>query len=547
MELTKRKSLGQILIGVGMIAEAELEEALELQKTTGKRLGETLEDMGVCTRDDVEWAISHQFDIPIVRINKNLLDQEAIDAIPAGVARAFRLFPTLIVGDEINVVMADPTDTKALEKVASITGLSVNIAIGMPSEIDELIREYYDAKIDEKGKDLGDGITSELFTPEELSEVLADSTTETFINKLLEKAMLEQAEAICLRSEDEINLVEFRQGGIFRKMIELSAPWYRQTIWKFLKIIEFVESDRLSVRTGNLVAELENRAVRFETNYYTGMSGEMLVLTPTLVGESAVVELAMQDEEAKNFEKFMPHAHGVFVCGHHRELGRLLSRLLEETKFPEKVVLAGRKDADLPYWPGKPLTLDGMEEDLSLAEIFTKISGFGRHIYFLENKAEENPVEAGFRAALEGRLLFVPYPGGEAIDILTSLMGGVKSLDMLTFGLAGTIVFKQVKVLCDECKTEQVPAPELLRLLRLRPQEGQKFYKPGKCESCGNSGYSGSSYIIEIVLFDAEFKKKFLESGGDVRQTLSDRGVKTLRDRATEMVLSGQVALKDIL
>lgn len=547
MELTKRKSLGQILIGVGMISEAELEEALELQKTTGKRLGETLEEMGVCTRDDVEWAISHQFDIPIVRINRNLLDQEAIDAIPAGVAKAYRLFPTLIAGDEINVVMADPTDNKALDKIRSITGLQVNIAIGMPSEIDELIKEYYDTKLEEKGTDLGDGITSELFTPEELSEVLADSSTDTFIKKLLEKAMLEQAEAICLRNEDEINLVEFRQGGIFRKMIELSAPWYRQTIWKFLKIIEFVESDRVSVRTGSLASELESRAVRFDANYYTGMSGEMLVLTPTLVGESAVVELAMQDEESAHFEKFLPHARGVFVCGNHRELGRLLARLLEETKFPEKVVLAGRKDADLPYWPGKPLTLDGMEEDLSLADIFAKINGFGRHIYFIENKAEENPVEAGFRAALEGRLLLVPYPGMEAIDILTSLMAGVKSLDMLTFGLAGTLVFKQVKVLCEECKTEVAAPPELLRLLRLRPGEGQKFYKPGKCETCGNSGYSGSSYIIEIVLFDAEFKKKFLESGGDVRLTLSERGVKTLRDRAVEMALAGHVALKDIL
>jgi hypothetical protein len=57
---TKKSSLGNILVGAGMITIGELNEALEVQKSTSQMLGEVLLSLNMITVEELQLALDFQ-------------------------------------------------------------------------------------------------------------------------------------------------------------------------------------------------------------------------------------------------------------------------------------------------------------------------------------------------------------------------------------------------------------------------------------------------------------------------------------------------------
>ena len=77
------KRLGDILIDSGFLSQAELQEALEAQRSSPskKRLGEIIVEKGLLTELDILRAISQQYEIPIIDLQQVDIDQEATKVV----------------------------------------------------------------------------------------------------------------------------------------------------------------------------------------------------------------------------------------------------------------------------------------------------------------------------------------------------------------------------------------------------------------------------------------------------------------------------------
>jgi len=62
MESAAKRRLGDIFVERGMIDQAQLDEALAVQRETGAKLGEVLVDLGFVTRVALAGVISEQWD-----------------------------------------------------------------------------------------------------------------------------------------------------------------------------------------------------------------------------------------------------------------------------------------------------------------------------------------------------------------------------------------------------------------------------------------------------------------------------------------------------
>jgi hypothetical protein len=62
MESAAKRRLGDIIVERGMIDQAQLDEALAVQRETGAKLGEVLVDLGFITRVALAGVISEQWD-----------------------------------------------------------------------------------------------------------------------------------------------------------------------------------------------------------------------------------------------------------------------------------------------------------------------------------------------------------------------------------------------------------------------------------------------------------------------------------------------------
>ena len=130
------KHIGELLVEAGVITQLQLKEALiEQSKSSGVRLGDALESLGLATREEVDQALCQRFGVPFLRLSHFDIDANAVKLIPAHIARKHAVLPLVLDKDKLIVAVADPTDTDLINMLRFITGKVVEIGVATPDEI----------------------------------------------------------------------------------------------------------------------------------------------------------------------------------------------------------------------------------------------------------------------------------------------------------------------------------------------------------------------------------------------------------------------------
>src|SRR5262249_20099251 len=212
------------------LTPANLRKGLEEQKKTGRRLGEALIELGLVRRDDIEWALSSQFQIPMVRIQDLRVERACAALVPESLARQYRLAPLFLAGGELAVVVDDRVRIDAIEDIEQITGLKVNVSLTSPQEVASLLEDLYGptkpAPAPPTGATAEPAVVSSSHPPDRLLPLFADITGKSFLRFVLEDAARESATAILLQAETGRRAVLYRVGGLLRERFRLRDDWY---------------------------------------------------------------------------------------------------------------------------------------------------------------------------------------------------------------------------------------------------------------------------------------------------------------------------------
>jgi type II secretory ATPase GspE/PulE/Tfp pilus assembly ATPase PilB-like protein len=125
MTETPKRKIGDILLQRGFITEDQLRAALG----TGKRVGEALLAMGALTTDELNWALSELLGVPYVEFSDEMVDLDLARTVSEDLLRRHTVLPVLRVGDQMTVIMADPTNRVAIHELEQLTGLQVTVAL----------------------------------------------------------------------------------------------------------------------------------------------------------------------------------------------------------------------------------------------------------------------------------------------------------------------------------------------------------------------------------------------------------------------------------
>src|SRR5690606_12825880 len=99
------------------LPEEKLAEALARQEESGARLGEILVGMKAVTEEQVLRALALQLDLPFVgRIDDAKIEPDLVQKLPINFSKQFKLVPLWRVDGEVEVAVADPLDTAALDQ-----------------------------------------------------------------------------------------------------------------------------------------------------------------------------------------------------------------------------------------------------------------------------------------------------------------------------------------------------------------------------------------------------------------------------------------------
>jgi len=244
-----RKKFGEILIEAGVLDEKSLKSALILQKLTGKRLGQVLEERRVITERDIAIVLGRQFGLKTVtQIAGNKIPEQVLSCIDGDEALKKQIFPVRIEGKNLLLAMVNPLDMKLIEDLSFRTGYRIIPLVTTFREIQAAVNRHFfrEVKVDIKGVwtillvDEQDGTRSALAAPLKQSgcQVLQVTSGDEALRLILEVRPHLIVCSLPMVGTDAVDFIGSLQRNHATRKIPLIGLSYKSTVEEESRILE---------------------------------------------------------------------------------------------------------------------------------------------------------------------------------------------------------------------------------------------------------------------------------------------------------------------
>ena len=567
--------LGESLVSLGVISEAQLNDALARQRAQGGRLGAILMKLGFVTEEQITNALAERLGTPPRNLAGNRPEIEILRLVPMEVALKHELVPVERSGGTLRLAMADPTDMLALDEIRFMTRLSVEAVLASESAVLKAIGDWYSsAEEDARKKHLEDLVgfidaehaaSVELKAEEEVALNLAslDKTAGEapiirLVNYILLEAVRRGASDIHLEPYERQYRVRYRIDGILQEV--MSPPLrLRDTVTSRVKIMARLDiAEKRLPQDGRIMLKLQNENGRKQIDLRVSV-------LPTLYGEKIVMrlldkenlqldmtKLGFEPASLAKFQKAIFKPYGMVLVTGPTGSGKtntLYSSIAQLNK-PEINILTAEDPVEFQL-PG--INQVQMKEQIGL-NFAAALRSFLRqdpNIILVGEIRDIETAEIAVKAALTGHLVLSTLHTNDAPSSITRLINmGVEPF------LAATSVHlicaqRLVRRLCPACKVRENPGFNALSDAGFTPEEARtvEVHHPRGCPACQGRGYKGRVGLYEVMEITEEIREMILagSSALDLRRRAMEQGMVTLRRSGLIKVAAGITSLGEVV
>ncbi|MBM2837027.1 MAG: putative General secretion pathway protein (Type traffic warden ATPase) [candidate division NC10 bacterium] len=318
-----REPLGEILIREGLITRDQLQRGLVRQREIGKRLGDSLVELGYLSEEELLNALARQFALPQLSLSSISLSPLPIrDRLSPKYLREHRVLPIEIKDGVLTVAMTDPTDPYTVDDLRMSTGYAVSICLAKEREILEAIDQFYGdgqatmEKIvkgyqEEEGGLPGDDRED----VDHLRDLASEAPVIQLVNLLITRAVEARASDIHIEPFEDRLRIRYRVDGV---LLDHESPPKR---------LQAAVISRVKIMAKMNIAERrlpQDGRIRLQI---LGKDLDLRVSTiPTLYGESVVMrildrstllltlgELGFPDDVRLQFQRLIRKPHGMIL------------------------------------------------------------------------------------------------------------------------------------------------------------------------------------------------------------------------------------------
>src|SRR3989442_13991188 len=118
--------LGDLLVEVGLLTEENRRRVLEAQRSTRKRMGQLLIDMGGLAEEELLQGLAKQFNLEVLKPDAlDDIEPRLLKLVPETLARHHIVLPLQFVGQTLDIATADPLNVVATNDLQHATGLRI--------------------------------------------------------------------------------------------------------------------------------------------------------------------------------------------------------------------------------------------------------------------------------------------------------------------------------------------------------------------------------------------------------------------------------------
>ena len=545
--MTNMPKLGYILSESGAVDENQLNDALQKQSSTSKRLGEILLAEGVITEVRLAEALSAQLQIPLFKLTRYQPMQEAIKLISRSVAGRLQLVPLSIIdGTHLLVAMSDPLDILAQDEVRMISGLDLKLGVTTATEIKSNLDRFYNLRLY-----LEDAIieVQELYSFNQFVEPQAnDAPVIQLVNNLLAQAVREEASDIHVEPCKHDGRIRYRVDGVLYSAFEYPLALH-PSVSARLKIMAGMDiAERRKPQDGRILIKTEGRSVDLRVSSVPTTRGEKIVIRILDQAHSAMnlEHLGLESDDMEKIVSFCSIPWGVILATGPTGSGKSTTLYSMMGKINQVGINIVTVEDPVEY------SLDGVSQihvnektGVGFETALRSVLRQDPDKIMIGEVRDQVTAQVVIRAALTGHLVLSTLHTNDAPSALTRLVEMGVPPFLVSAALSGIIAQRLVRKLCPYCKEEYLPPDYTCDSLDL--PRGSRVWKATGCNEC-RQGYKGRIGIYEIMPMDDDLRRMILEGENALRlrAVAVEKGMKTLRRSGINNALAGVTSLEEV-
>lgn len=549
--------LGDVLVQQRLISQEQLQQTLELQKQTGKKMGRLLIESGLITEELLANGLARQLRIPFVNLKTFPFRSDVVKLLPESAARRFRALVLEDRGDSLLVAVADPLDLFAYDELTRLLKRNVAMAAVPETQLALAFDRLYRRTEEISGlaraleKDLGDAVDFGELTANVGSE---GAPVVRLLQSLFEDAMQVGASDVHIEPQESGLQIRVRVDGVLQTQTEADkriagALAQRLKLMAGLDISEkrLPQDGRFSVRLRDLTIDV--RLSTLPTNY-----GESVVmrLLKQGVGMKKLDDIGMPAPMLKRFREMLNRTSGMMLVTGPTGSGKTttLYAALAEINATELKVITVEDPVEYRL-PGLTQVQVNDKIDLTFARVLRACLRQDPDVILIGEMRDAETAEIGLRAAITGHLVLSTLHTRDAISTPFRLLDMGVPPFMVATSLQGVIAQRLVRLNCTECAEPHEATPqELSWLAGMVADPASVSSRRGRgCSSCNGTGYSGRQGVYELLEMDATLTQAASRSDPAAFMKLARERMngQTMSFHALELVRHGRTSLAEAL
>ncbi len=570
IEQLQSRTLGRILIKMGVLTREKVHECLKIQKQRDKKvkIGEIFIELGMVEESDLNLALAAQKGMPFIDIDGIELSKELAGQVPTQMANSYRVIPVEYDESkkELTVALDNPNNFSATDDLARLMGITINAKFTTTDGLDSALKKYYsEDQEQEEISGLIDEIQKDSFLAEfdgrdqsidldELKELSDTNPVKKLLNLVLLQAIRDKASDVHFEPFEDEYKMRYRIDGVLYEMIP-PPKHIAAALSSRIKVMADLDiAERRLPQDGRISLTVGGNPVDLRVSVLPTMFGESVVLR--VLDRSQVnldiTTLGFNPDELELFKQLINKPNGIVVVTGPTGCGKtttLYSALNDRNDIETKIITT---EDPVEY------DIDGLIQvqiksdiGLTFAKCLRSILRQDPDIVMVGEVRDLETAQIAAQASLTGHLVFSTLHTNDAPSSVARLLDlGVEPF-LVTATIEGIVAQRLIRRICTKCRTEFEPNETQLMELRLTPEdvEGKKFYYGKGCSKCNGTGYRGRTALYEVMVFNDEIRELIMNhaSTNVLRSAALKSGMTVLRENGLTAIYNGITTIDEVV
>ena len=558
------KRIGEILVENNLISLTSLNEAIQEQQNSDKKLGEILIEGGHLTEDNLLKGYAIQTGAkPISENDLYQASKDVTKLIPEDFAKEKNVLAISKTVDTILVAMYDPEDMPTIDAIKKLTNLEVDIAVASKKGLVDAINEIYTkikqfgevesaiSNIDETSGSVQDNQERLVLGSETVSA--EDAPFVKIVNLILEEAIKEDSSDIHIEpSKNEVS-VRIRIDGVLVKI--MSPPLNSLNgIVSRLKILSKLDiAEKRLPQDGRMKIETSEREIDVRVSILPTVNGEKVVLRLLGSGKLSLnlTNLGFSDKKLSVFKRWIKQPYGMVIISGPTGSGKSTTLYAALKEIHSEGINITTVEDPVEY------QLEGINQVQMHDDIGLNFSGALRSILrqdpdvlLIGEIRDQETADIAVKFSLTGHLVFSTVHANDAPSTIARLLD--LGIPPFLLGSCLNLVMAQRLVRTIDKDSNEAYKPtdeELNRLSFPKDKRNGTFYKGVPNQGNHNTGYKGRTAIHEILEVNSGMKQLIFEDANQnqIKEAAKKAGMTTLREAGIEKIIDGKTDINEVL